>query len=308
MITQLFLLFLGFVLLVKGADFFVDGASALATKLGIPQLVIGLTIVAMGTSLPEAAVSISAVYKNTADIALANVIGSNILNILLILGLSSLFSNMAVQNSTQKIEIPYMIIVTVILVFMGLDGYVKWYEGLCLLLLFAIYLFYLFCLTKKQKQEKIDGKISMAKSIAMLIIGLATVVFASNIAVDASVNIASKIGISERVIGLTIVAFGTSLPELVTSIMAAKKGKADIAIGNIVGSNIFNILFIVGTSALLKPLVYEVQFLQDGTIAVFACVLLWLALIKQKKLVKKWGFVLLLAYALYFAYLLIIKS
>ena len=304
-ILELFLLALGFSMLVKGADWFVDGTSGMARKLGIPQLVVGLTIVAMGTSAPEAAVSITAALKNNAGIAIGNVIGSNILNILIILGVTAVITTVAIQKSTLYVEIPYMLVVTIALILMGLDGKVSRIEGILLWGMFLVYLAYLYYLAKKGKEEKEKVEESIWKLIVSAILGGAIVVWGSDITVDAATKIAQILGMSERFIGLTIVALGTSLPELVTSVTAARKGNADIAIGNIVGSNIFNILFVIGTAALIIPVPYTPGFLMDGVIAIMAGVLLWIAVFWKMELRRSWGIVMLAAYAAYFVYLLL---
>lgn len=307
-LIQVVLLVVGFAMLVKGADWFVDGAAGIATKFGIPQLVVGLTIVAMGTSAPEAAVSITAAFKGTADIAVGNVIGSNILNILIILGLTGLITTVAVQKSTIRVEMPFMLLITVILIIMGMnDGKISFVEGVILWILFIIYLVYLFILAKKgnQTEEEEPENRPVWKLLLLAVVGGVIVVLGSNITVDAATAIAEAAGLSEKFIGLTIVALGTSLPELVTSVTAAKKGNADIAIGNIVGSNIFNILFVLGTSALIIPITFEATFLIDGLVAVAAGVILWLATFRRKELTRPWGIVMLLAYAAYFVYLII---
>jgi len=296
-------------MLVKGSDWFVEGTAGIASKFGIPQLVVGLTIVAMGTSAPEAAVSITAALKGTADIAIGNVVGSNILNILIILGLTGLITNVAVQKSTLVAEIPFMLLVTVVLIVMGMFGNsVGLVEGIILWLLFIVYLGYLFVLAKKGAQNEEDKKEERStwKLLLFAIVGGVIVVWGSDITVDAATNIAKTVGISERFIGLTIVALGTSLPELVTSVTAARKGNADIAIGNIVGSNIFNILFVIGTSALIIPVTYAPSFLVDGIIAVVAGIILWVATFRKKKLTRPWGIFMLICYAAYFVYLLLI--
>lgn len=307
MLIQCLLLVVGFVMLVKGADWFVDGASGIADKFGVPQLVIGLTIVAMGTSMPEAAVSIAAALKGSAEITIGNIVGSNILNILIILGITSAIVAVAVAKSTIKVEIPYMLVITAVLLIMGYTGNViSFVEGIVLWVLFIVYLAYLFVMAKKQKEEveEESKNNSLIKLVVAVVIGLVLVVWGSNVAVDAATNIAKIIGLSERFIGLTIVALGTSLPELVTSVSAAIKGKADIAIGNIVGSNIFNILFVVGTAALITPVVFAPNFMIDTIIAIAAGVLLWLCVFKTKKLNRVAGIVMLICYAGYFVYLL----
>lgn len=302
---HIFLLAVGFAMLVKGADWFVDGASGLAGKFGIPQLVIGLTIVAMGTSVPEAAVSITAALKGSADIAVGNVVGSNILNILVILGLASVISPLAVRKSTFYIEIPFMAGITVVFVLLGRTGaVVSRQEGVLLWVLFLVYLGYLFVLAKngKEKKQETAGKTWIL--LLYIFVGAAVVVVGSNITVDSATKIAKILGVGDRFIGLTIVALGTSLPELVTSVVAARKGNADIAVGNIVGSNVFNILFVLGTSALITPVPYQKGFLADGIFAVAAGVLLWAASLRKKELPRAGGVVMLLCYAAYFVYLL----
>lgn len=302
-VLQVLLLAVGFVLLIKGADWFVDGASGIALKFGIPQLVIGLTIVAMGTSAPEAAVSISAALKGNADITIGNIVGSNIMNILIILGLSSVIVPIAVANSTIKIETPFMIGISVILLLLGLDGTISLPDGIILTILFAAYLTYLFIMAKKDMNKE-DGEakqIAVWKAILFVVIGIAMIVLGSNVTVDAATKIAKAVGLSERFIGLTIVALGTSLPELFTSVTAARKGNADIAIGNIVGSNVFNILFVVGLSALVTPVPFASNFIFDSIVAIAAGVLLFLCCFKTKAL-KRWGgIIMLLSYAAYFA-------
>ncbi len=305
--VELLLLVLGFAMLIKGADWFVDGTSGIAGKFGIPQLVIGLTIVAMGTSAPEAAVSINAALKGTAGIAVGNVVGSNILNILIILGLTGAITSVAVQKSTLLYEMPYMLLVTIALLVMGLTGNsISFLEGIILWVLFIVYLVYLFMLARKGRQEdKAEEKRSTWKLLFYAVVGGIIVVWGSNITVDSATAIAEMIGLSEKFIGLTIVALGTSLPELVTSVTAAKKGNADIAIGNIVGSNIFNILFVLGTSALIIPLRFEASFAIDAVIAIAAGVLLWVSTFCSKKLTRPWSIVMLICYAAYFVYLLV---
>ena len=306
---QLILLALGFFLLVKGADWFVEGASGIADRLGIPQLVIGLTIVAMWTSAPETAVSITAALNGNADIAVGNVVGSNILNILIILGISSAITSIAVAKTTIRYEIPIMLIITFLLLAFGVTGgTICLWEGIVLLLCFALYLFYMFVMIKKglMQSEEIEGQNKPVWKLLLAgVIGLALIILGSDITVDAATALAKIFGMSEKFIGLTVVALGTSLPELFTSVIAARKGKADIAIGNIVGSNIFNILFVIGTSALILPVVFEMSFVIDCLVAVGAGVILWLCVFRKKKLKRVDGIIMLACYAVYFVYLLI---
>jgi len=308
LLIQVALLVIGFAMLVKGADWFVDGAAGIASKFGIPQLVVGLTIVAMGTSAPEAAVSITAAMKGTADIAVGNVVGSNILNILIILGLTGFIATVAVQKSTLVAEIPFMLLITVVLIVMGMNGgSINFIEGIILWVLFIIYLVYLFILARKGKNEEDKPETRPVWKLLLLgVVGGVIVVWGSNITVDAATSIAEAMKLSEKFIGLTIVALGTSLPELVTSVTAARKGNADIAIGNIVGSNIFNILFVLGTSALIIPITFVNTFLIDGIVAIAAGVLLWIATFRKKELNRPWGIVMLLGYVAYFVYLVMV--
>ena len=306
LIIQIGLLALGFFMLVKGADYFVDGAAGVATKFGIPQLVVGLTIVAMGTSAPEAAVSITGALNGAADISIGNVVGSNILNILIILGITGVITAVAVQKSTLMIEMPFMMGITILLVVLGMSGNVlTFFEGIILWVCFIVYLAYLYVLAKKGTEEEATEDRPVWKLLLFIIVGGIVVVWGANISVDAATSIATAIGISEKFIGLTIVALGTSLPELVASVTAAKKGNADIAIGNIVGSNIFNILFVLGTSALITPVPYQSTFLVDGLIALGAAVLLWVATIRKRELARGWSVIMLLGYVAYFGYLLV---
>lgn len=304
---QICLMAVGFALLIKGADLFVDGASGIASRLGIPQLVIGLTIVAMGTSAPEAAVSISAALKGNAEITIGNIVGSNILNILIILGITSVIISVKVAASTVKYELPFMIAITAVLLLFGYTGgNITFFEGILLWVLFILYLTYLFIMAKKNKEEADDKKEEkpLWKLIIFILIGLFMIVFGSNISVDGASAIAKAVGISERFIGLTVVALGTSLPELVTSIAAARKGKADIAIGNVVGSNIFNILFVVGTTSLITPVVFASNFIIDTAIAIAAGILLLVGVLRKKELGRVMGIIMLVCYVAYFIYLI----
>ena len=306
MIIQLALLALGFVLLVKGADWFVDGAASIAAKLGIPQLVIGLTIVALGTSAPEAAVSLTAAFHGNADITIGNVVGSNILNILIILGLAAVICPMKVARLTTFVDIPVTIVITLLLLLLGYDGTVSRLDAGILLLFFIAYLSYLFAMTKKGlivgESEEEGAKIqSVPKALLFTVVGLALIIVGSSLAVDAASAIATMLGLSERFIGLTIVALGTSLPELFTSVAAAIKKNPDMAIGNIVGSNIFNILFIVGLSGLVIPVPFVSAFRFDTLIAAAAALLLLVLALPTKRLGRVAGIIMLAGYVAYFA-------
>ena len=304
-ILQLALLAVGFVMLVKGSDWFVDGAASIAAKFRIPQIIIGLTIVAMGTSAPEAAVSITAASAGSADITVGNIVGSNILNVLIILGLSAAIIAVPIGKSTQKIDAPFMIGISVIFLLLGWDGTITRLDGVILLVLFVSYIGYMIWEALHSNEEVDEIKdMKIWQMILATIGGLALVVWGADVAVDAATELATIFGMSERFIGLTVVALGTSLPELFTSVTAARKGNADIAIGNIVGSNIFNILFVVGLSSMIIDVPFAANFRIDMAVAIAAPLFMWLASMKGKKLVRWHGIVMLLGYMAYFLYLL----
>ena len=307
-ILQIAILVLGFVFLVKGADWFVDGAASIATKFGIPQLIIGLTIVAMGTSAPEAAVSITAAAGGNADITIGNVVGSNILNIFVILGLTALVNPVVVQKSSLIVDIPVVIGITAMIFVMGLDGSISRFDAVIMLIVLASYLVYLIWDAKRSKalgletnedSEEIKN-LSLPKSLIFTVIGLALIVAGSNCVVEGATFIAEKAGLSERFIGLTIVALGTSLPELFTSVTAAMKKNSDIAVGNILGSNIFNILFVVGLSGLIIPVPFQSAFRFDTIVSGIAAILLLLFCLPKKRLSRVAGIIFLICYVVYF--------
>lgn len=307
---QIILLIVGFVLLVKGADIFVEGAAGIADKFHVPQLLIGLTIVALGTSAPEAAVSIKAALSNNADITVGNVLGSNIINILIILGITSVIIALTVQKSTLKYEIPFMIFISIIFFSLGyFDGTISRLDGVIIYVFLGIFLIYLFkmALSGKSSVEELPAGSTANKSIPVLflmtLIGLAAIIFGADITVNSASNIAKIFGMEERLIGLTVVAFGTSLPELMTSVTAGIKGKSDIAIGNIVGSNIFNILFVCGTTALITPVPFASSFLIDGILTIATAALLFICTIKDSKLKRPSGILFLVIYIVYFIHL-----
>ena len=330
-IKQLAILIVGFALLVKGADLFVDGASGIAKKFGISELILGLTIVAMGTSAPEAAVSIAAAAKGSAGISIGNVIGSNIMNIFIILGVVAAITPLKIERSTVRYEMPFTIIVTVLFVMMGKDGLLTRMDGAILWAGLLLYLAYLLRQAKQKPAEAPAQAESLAESaatvpdaaeasttpataaespsiwklIALTIVGLAVILVSSDYAVDAAVALAKIFNISDRVIGLTIVALGTSLPELVTSVTAALRGNADLAVGNVVGSCIFNLLFVLGTSALILPIPCAPNFLSDAYVAVGATVLLLLFGFTQMK-IARWEGVLLVACYVAYAYVALV--
>ncbi len=308
-IMQLALLVVGFLMLVKGADWFVEGSSKIADKFGIPQLVIGLTIVAMGTSAPEAAVSITSALKGSAEITIGNVLGSNILNVLIILGLTAFICVIPVQRSTVRYEIPFAIGVSVLLGVLGLmDGWVGFMDGVILWAFFLAYLAYLLWSTKHggndgEEIPQLEEKDTIPRLLFLIVVGMGLVVWGADLTVDAATALAEMFGVSQRFIGLTIVALGTSLPELVTSVTAGIKGKTDIAVGNIVGSNIFNILFVVGTASLITPVVYSSSFMVDSIITVASMALLWLCVCRDRKISRTGGVIMLVSYLAYFIYL-----
>ena len=256
MLIQIILLIVGFVVLIKGADFFVDGASSLARNFKLSKMLVGLTIVAFGTSAPEFAVSIKSMLSGSGEIVLGNVIGSNILNILLILGVASLFHTLTVKNNTVKKEIPITLLLSTALivllsdnVFGGTANMLTRGDGIVILLFFCVFIYYLISMARNKTQDIDEDKESilpLSKSIVYTVVGIIAIVLGSNFVVDSAQIIASSLGVSERIIGLTIIALGTSLPELVTSVVATRKGEYDIAIGNVVGSNIFNIGMVLG--------------------------------------------------------------
>ncbi len=308
--VQILFLVIGFLFLMKGADWFVDGASALASRLGIPQIVIGLTIVAFGTSAPEAAVSITAGMQGSPDLAISNVLGSNILNILLILGIASIITPLAIKKNTFRYEIPFVAVITILLLGLGLLGHdISRIDGIILLVIMCAFMVYLVFVSKSEKPSEEEApvkKMAVWKMILFILVGGAGIIFGSQITVDSATEIAKYFGMSERLIGLTIVAFGTSLPELITSILAAIKKNDDIAIGNVVGSNIFNILFILGLTAVISPINYANAFIVDNIMALIATVLLFLCVLKNKKLGRIGGIIMLLSYAIYFVFFLIL--
>ena len=300
---------LGFILLIKGADFFVDGASSVAGKLGIPQIVIGLTIVAFGTSAPEAAISISSAVKGSNGISIGNVVGSNIMNVLLILGLTAVIRTLNIKKSTALIDMPFMILISVLLLVWGIVfDKLNLPAGIIFWTLLIGFIVYLIVYSKKSGGTDEDVEIKDLKAwqiIIFIVGGIAAIILGSNLTVDGASYVAENVfHVSDRIIGLTIVAFGTSLPELITSVTAARKGNADIAVGNIVGSNIFNILFVLGTSCLIINLPYK-GFVIDNMVAIGAAVLLWIPAIAKRKLGKGAGIIMLLSYAAYFVYLLL---
>ncbi|MCL2077767.1 MAG: calcium/sodium antiporter [Oscillospiraceae bacterium] len=315
---------LGFYLLIKGADIFVDGAVKAAERLKIPLIVIGLTIVAFGTSAPEAAVSVTAAVRNNAGMAIGNVVGSNIFNILIVLGMTGFFMRLPAQKNTMRFEIPFVILTSVVLTVLGvIGGGISKFDSLILLFLFLIFIGYIVYTIKISSDSKIAlispgpvsapgeatasiPKDSVFKITLLIVLGLAAIVLGSDAAIYGAENVAHAIGISDRIIGLTLMAVGTSLPELITSVAAAKKGKADLAIGNILGSNIFNIVFVLGISGMISsvPLEFTSEFIFDCIVMILSSVFLLMVMFKNKALTKSGAAKLLFCYGIYLWYLI----
>ena len=326
------LIVVGFALLVKGADWFVEGAAGIAGRCRISPLVIGLTVVAFGTSVPELAVSVTSALRHATDISIGNVLGSNITNILLILGLSALIRPMPVQKSSLVLDIPVLLIASVLLVGLGVwNGALEWWDGLILLVVFSGYMTLLFVQARREQRELLArGDLPSREQedpprtkfgrwikgmeeklwflIALTAVGLGLVVGGGTLLVDGARYVAEYFGVSERIIGLTVVAIGTSLPELVTSVVAAAKGETDIAVGNVIGSNIFNIFFVAGIASLFYPLTFTVAGnLVDALVALGAAVLLLVcALLGRRKLGRAAGAVMTLSFIGYYLYLFLI--
>ena len=298
-------LIVGFILLIKGADFFVDGASSVAGKLKIPSLIIGLTVVSMGTSMPEAAVSISASLSGNNGISLGNVIGSNIFNLLVVVGVASIILPILTDQDVLKRDMPVGIGITAALCVMLFDGTLSRLDAVILLLLFAGYLFLLIHSALKNRVEEPAQKIlSWPKSILLCIIGAAAIIGGGQLVVNNAKIIAAALGMGETLIGLTVVALGTSLPELVTSIVAAKKGDSGIAMGNVVGSNIFNILFILGLAGVIKPMTADSAFFIDTGILIVVSLVMLLFAFTKRKTVRIEGVAAVLMYIAYTAYII----
>lgn len=301
------LLLIGFVLLIKGADFFVDGSSSLARILKVPSVVIGLTLVSMGTSAPEAAVSITAGIQGISDIALGNIVGSNIFNILAVIGCCALIRPVTSPDDILKRDLWCNIGVSALLLFMMTDLKISRLEGLILILAMACYIIIILInATKNLNADEDSGKkFSVPKSLIFIFIGLAAVIFGGQLVVNNATVIAKSLGMSDTLVGLTIVAIGTSLPELVTSIVAAQKGDSGIALGNAIGSCIFNILFIIGIASMLSPIHVATELIIDTVILIAVCVLITIFARTKKVTSKPEGAIMLLCYIAYTAYIII---
>ncbi|MBE5882097.1 MAG: calcium/sodium antiporter [Lachnospiraceae bacterium] len=299
------LLIVGFVLLVKGADLFVDGSSSIAGILKVPSVIIGLTIVAMGTSAPEAAVSITAGLSGNSDISLGNVIGSNLFNQLGVIGLCAACFVVTTHKDILKRDLWVNIGITIALLVLILDGKLSRTEGLILLLGMAVYLFFVIKNALKNRTEGEDVKLmSVPKSILFMLIGLAAIIGGGNLVVNNASLIAQALGMSETLVGLTIVAIGTSLPELVTSFVATRKGDTGIALGNAIGSNIFNILFILGIASVLTPINANTQLIIDTAILIVVCIMILVFAKTSNKTSRVEGILCLASYLLYTAYII----
>lgn len=303
------LLFAGFLLLIKGADFFVDGSSNIAKVFKIPSIIIGITLVAFGTSAPEAAVSITAGIKNSTDLSISNIIGSNIFNLLVVLGVTALFKDVIIEKEVVKKDYMFSIFSSILLLaliginfFLGNSLLLNRINGLILLICLIIYLTKLIKGIDPEKKKEIEERKFKITDIFLIIIGLVSVIVGGQLTVKAASNIARTFGFSERFIGLTIVAIGTSLPELCTSVVSLIKGENDIALGNVIGSNIFNILFILGASSLIRPIPVNIETLIDISIMIIMSISM-LFLFKDLKLKRKEGITMITLYIIYFIYI-----
>ena len=299
------LLILGFVLLIKGADFFVDGASSIAGKLKVPSLIIGLTVVSMGTSMPEAAVSISASLGGNNGISLGNVVGSNLFNLLVVVGVSAVVLPIVTDRDILKRDMPIGIAITAALCVMLIDGKLSRLDAVILLVLFVAYLLILIRSALKNRTEEDEQKVmSWGKSLLFVLLGAAGIIGGGQLVVNNAKTIAAALGMGETLIGLTVVAFGTSLPELVTSIVAARKGESGIAMGNVVGSNIFNILFVLGLAGAISPMTADLEFFIDTGILIVVSLIMLLFAFTKRKTSRVEGAISVLMYLAYTAYII----
>lgn len=307
------ILIIGFFFLIKGADLFVDGAASIARRFHVPSMIIGLTIVAMGTSAPEAAVSITSSLAGQNDMSVANVVGSNFFNILVVLGVSAIIAKLPVQESTIKKDTPFLLIISILLLLFGLNLNISRIEGLILLVLFTYFLIDTIKSAKRDSKENskeaattVDTEgieeSSIPKTVLLSIIGVVGIVLGGDMVVNSATDIATSFGMSANLVGLTIVAVGTSLPEFVTSIVAIKKGETEIAIGNVIGSNIFNILLVLGLATTIMPITISTFALIDIVFMVAITALLYLFMKKKNSIVKSQGIILILIYIAYMAY------
>ena len=304
------LLIVGMFFMIKGADLFVEGASKVAKAMKIPSLIIGLTLVSIGTSCPELSVSIQSALKGMNDMSFGNVIGSNIFNTFVVIGVSSIFVPMLVSKNMFKYDIPILIFIYVLLILMGFvitPNVINFWEGLVLFLLMIAYTVFLIIRSKNepQEEEKDDKPRKWYVNVLFIIIGLAGIIFGGDFVVDSASFIALKLGMSELLVGLTIVAIGTSLPELVTSMVAAKKGENDIAIGNAIGSSLFNVVLILSTSAMFSPMPIQMLQLLDVIVMLASAMMVLLFSAKKKEINRTGGIIFILVYVAYFTYIII---
>lgn len=310
------ILILGFIFLIKGADLFVEGAASIARKFNVPSMIIGLTIVAMGTSAPEAAVSITSSLAGQNDMSVANIVGSNFFNILIVLGVSSIIAKLPVEKNTLKKDSPFLIIVSAMLLFFAIDFNISRIEGILFLVVFTYFLISTIKSAKKStSEEQVSGgeiavaieatpvkEVPMATTIILSIVGIVGIVLGGDMVVKSATTIATSFGMSPNLVGLTIVAVGTSLPEFVTSVIATKKGETEIAIGNVIGSNIFNILLILGLASTISPITISTLAIFDIIFMLAITILLHIFMKRDKSLVKGEGIILIVLYVLYMAY------
>lgn len=290
MILNILFIVIGIVLVLWGADRLTDGAVAVAEKMKMPQIVIGLTIVAMGTSMPEFCVSLISALKGTSDLAVGNIVGSNIFNTLLIVGVSALVAPMSIMKTTVRKDIPLALVASALLLIMCLDGDISRIDAAILFVMFLIFMYITLRGAKAQGtdlEEKEKKPMATWLSVVWILVGLACLIGGSNLFVDGATAVATKLGVSEAVIGLTIVAGGTSLPELATSVVSARKGNSGIAIGNVLGSNVFNILAILGLTGVISPMTLKGITMTDLSMMVISIILIWLFSFTKYK-IERW--------------------
>lgn len=314
MLIQVILLIIGFVVLIKGADVFVDGASSIALNCKLSKMLIGLTIVAFGTSAPEFAVSVKSIISNNSDMVLGNVIGSNILNILLIVGLCSIIKPIKVKSNTVRKELPIVMLFSTLLFFLIKDDLfvssintINRNDGFVIVLFFMIFVYYLISIMRNKKDDDADemAKYGIGKSIIFTILGIVCIVMGSNVVVDSASKIAGMLGVSQKMIALTVVAFGTSLPELVTSIVSTRKGEHEILVGNIVGSNIFNIGIVLGVPVALFGGIQAVGFnVIDLIVMIVSAILLFVFAYKDHEIHRHEGMIMLALFVIYYSYVI----
>lgn len=314
MIIQVILLIIGFIVLIKGADIFVDGASSIALNCKLSKMLIGLTIVAFGTSAPEFAVSVKSIISNNSDMVIGNVIGSNILNILLIIGICSIIKPINVKSNTVRKELPIVMLISALLFFLIKDdlfisniNMISRNDGFVIILFFTIFIYYLISIMRNKKDDDSDemAKYGIFKSICFTLLGIVCIILGSNVVVDSASHIASMLGVSQKMIALTVVAFGTSLPELVTSIVSTRKGEQEILVGNIVGSNIFNIGIVLGLPVAMFGGIPAIGFnIIDLITMIVAAILLFVFAFKDHKIGKFEGIVMLIIFVIYYSYVI----